>query len=159
MKSLIFLVGVLAMTACSGGDPADVEGMYTVSTTNRDDGCHLGWNVGDTNQGITVVITQNGESAIAEIQGGAGFLVGIVVGTNTLSGSVDGNDLDLFAAGTRPKTSGNCTYTTDGRINATLTGDALQGTMRYIANTNNNTDCAAVACTSTQDFAGTRPPK
>ena len=70
MKSLKLLVaGVLVLGACAGDTAADVEGTYTVATTNRDDACNLGWVVGQTNSGIMVVITQNGGSAVAEVKG------------------------------------------------------------------------------------------
>jgi hypothetical protein len=160
MKSLKLVVaGVLVLGACAGDTAADVEGTYTVATTNRDDACNLGWVVGQTNSGIMVVITQNGGSAVAEVKGLAVVGLDAVIGTSTFSGSVSGDAVDLFAAGTKSKMTGNCTYTMDGRINATLTGDALQGTIRYIANTNTASDCAAVKCTSQQDFSGSRPPK
>lgn len=155
MKRLLL---VLVVAAC-GTDPVDAEGTYSVGVTNRDDACMIGWTVGQQNSGVTVVITQSGDSAVADVQGGAGFYVSLVVGTNTFSGKVNGASLDLYAAGTHPKTTGNCTYTIDGRINATLTGDALQGTISYVANTNSNSDCAAVQCTSSQDFSGSRPPR
>ena len=154
---MLVVLGVLAASGCS--DPADVEGTYSVGVTNREDGCAFGWQVGEQNPGISVVVTQSGESATAEIQGFAGLAVGVALGTNKFSGTVDGNELDLLAAGTNPKTMGNCTFTYDGRITATLTGDALQGTIVYAANTNNNSDCSAVKCASSQDFSGSRPPK
>jgi len=156
MKRL--LLGLAIVAGCAS-NPADVEGTYSVGVTNREDGCNFGWTVGQMNSGISVVITQSGDSAVADVQGLAGLAVGAALGTHTFSGSVDGNALDLFAAGTNPKTTGNCTYTYDGRINATASGDTLQGTITYTANTNTNPDCAAVQCTSTQDFAGSRPPR
>lgn len=157
----MLVAGVLVLGACAGDNPADVEGTFTVATTNRDNGCNFqNWTVGQTNQGITVVITQNGGSAVAQVTGaGAAFALDLVIGTNTFSGSVDANAVNLYAAGTNSHTTGNCTYTYDGRINATLTGDALQGTIKYTANTNTGSDCAAVQCVSQQDFSGSRPPK
>jgi hypothetical protein len=158
MKRLLWvLLGVIA--AC-GGDPVDAEGTYAVGLTNRENGCNFdNWTVGQQTSGIEVVITQNGESAIAEVKGGAGLYLSFAFGSNTFSGSVDGSDLDLFLAGTRAQTSGNCTYTYDGRIVATLTGNALNGTLTYSSNGNNNSDCAAIVCDSVQEFSGSRPPK
>jgi hypothetical protein len=145
--------------ACSGSDPVDAEGTYSVGVTNREDQCAFGWTVGQQTPGIEVVVTQNGANAIAEIKGGGGFAVFTVLNTATFSGSVDGDELDLFATGTKSFSKGNCTYTYDGHIAATLTGDALQGSISYVANTNTASDCAAVQCTSTQDFCGSRPPR
>jgi len=161
MKRLSFLaLGVLVVAACGSGDPVDVEGTYSVGLTNRDNGCNFqNWTVGAMTSGVTVVITQNGANAIAEVQGLAGGYLSFAFGSSTFSGDVDGNHLDLFLSGTRPQTSGNCTYTYDGNIKATLVGDALNGSLTYSSNGNNNTDCAAIVCDSVQDFAGSRPPK
>jgi hypothetical protein len=161
MKRLSFLVlGVLVVAACGSGDPVDVEGTYTVNLTNRDNGCNFqNWTVGAQTTGVQVVITQNDVNAIADVQGIAGGYLDFAFGSSTFSGNVDGSDLDLFLAGTRPQTSGNCTYTYDGRIRATLVGDALNGSLTYSSNGNNNTDCAAIVCDSVQDFSGSRPPK
>lgn len=155
MKRLV----LIALLGACGSDPVDAEGTYSVGVTNREDQCAFGWTVGQSTPGIDVVVTQNGTNAIAEIKGGAGFVVGTVLGTATFTGNVDGDELDLFATGTKSNSKGNCTYTYDGHINATLTGNALQGTISYVANTNTASDCAAVQCTSTQDFSGSRPPR
>jgi hypothetical protein len=119
----------------------------------------FGWTVNEQTPGIEVVITQNGASAIAEVKGGAGFVLGVAFGSATFSGDVDGDELNLFVTGTRPKTTGNCTFTYDGRMEATLTENTLNGSLYYVANTNTASDCAAVQCTSKQDFAGSRPPR
>jgi hypothetical protein len=159
MKRLL-LVLPLVVAACGGDDPVDAEGTFSVGLTKRENGCNFqNWTVGDMTSGVTVVITQNGTSAIAEVQGFAGGYLDIAFGSSTFSGNVDGDSLDLFLAGTRPQTSGNCTYTYDGRIRATLTGDALNGSLTYSSNGNDNTDCAAIVCDSVQDFSGSRPPK
>ncbi|HTL38320.1 MAG TPA: hypothetical protein VL326_34555 [Kofleriaceae bacterium] len=160
MKRLSFLaLGVLVVAACSD-DPVDVEGTYAVGLTNRDNGCNFqNWTVGAQTTGVEVVITQNGANAIAEVKGLAGGYLSFAFGSSTFSGSVDGDALDLSLSGTRPQTSGNCTYTYDGRIQATLSGNALNGSLTYASNGNDNTDCAAIVCTSVQDFAGSRPPK
>ena len=155
MKRLV----LIALLGACGSDPVDAEGTYSVGVTNREDQCAFGWVVNEMTPGIQVVVTQNGTNAIAEIKGGAGFVVGAVLGTATFSGNVDGDELDLFATGTKSNSKGNCTYTYDGHIAATLTGNALQGTISYVANTNTASDCAAVACTSTQEFSGSRPPR
>jgi hypothetical protein len=153
------LVLIALLGACSGCDPVDAEGTYSVGISYRDDACQFGWTVGQMSSGVEVVITQNGDSAIAEVKGLAGGYLSLALGSATFSGNVDGNELDLFVTGTKPQTKGNCTFTYDGHIAATLTGDALQGTLSYVANTNTASDCAAVACTSKQDFSGSRPPR
>lgn len=156
MKRLLLVV----LVAACGSDPVDVEGTYSVGLTNRANGCNFqNWTVGAMTSGVSVVITQNGANAIAEVQGIAGGYLSFAFGSSTFSGDVDENTLDLFLAGTRPQQSGNCTYTYDGTIHATLVGDALNGSLTYSSNGNDNTDCAAIVCDSVQDFAGSRPPK
>lgn len=155
MKRLL----VLALLGACGGEPVDAEGTYSVGVTNREDGCKFGWTVNEQTPGIQVVITQNGSSAIAEVKGAAAIGLGIAFGSATFSGDVDGDELNLFVTGTNSTTRGNCTFTYDGRMEATLAGDSLQGSLLYVANTNTASDCAAVQCMSKQDFAGSRPPR
>ena len=58
----------LALAACGGDDPVEAAGTYTVSLTNRENGCmNPNWMVDDTAMGIGVVITQNGEAITADV--------------------------------------------------------------------------------------------
>ncbi len=161
MKRLMGSLVCLAVWAgCGGDDPVDVEGTYSVGITNRDNGCQFAnWTVGATSSGISVVVTQNGGAAVAEVQGGAAFVLNVALGGSTFSGDVDGNHVDMTIEGTRPNTTGNCTYTYDARMTANLVGDALMGTIAYTAAHNGHTDCAAIECVSNQDFSGSRPPR
>lgn len=153
------LVLIALLGACSGSDPVDAEGTYSVGVTNREDACAFGWTVGMQNPGVEVVVTQNGDAAIAEVKGLAGGYLSFAFGSSTFSGDVDGDELNLFLTGTKGQTKGSCAFTYDGRMSATLTGNSLEGTIDYVANTNSSPDCAAVACVSTQEFAGSRPPR
>src|SRR6476661_8154629 len=90
---LAFLVG------CSSS-PANVAGDYSVAVTNEADGCQIGWTVGMSNTGVQVTITQSGSSATAVVMGGGGFGLGLLLGTNSFSGTVDGDSMDLRAIGT-----------------------------------------------------------
>jgi hypothetical protein len=65
----------------------------------------------------------------------------------------------LTAKGSVTGTQGNCAYTTDGAVEATFTGDTMQGTVTYTRVTNGNPDCGALTgCKTTQQFSGARPP-
>lgn len=151
---LAFLVG------CGGSDPVDAEGTFSIGLTNRENACNFSnWTVGAMTSGVSVVITQNGSTAIAEVQGLAGGYLDIAIGSSTFSGTVDGNSLDMTIQGTRSNTMGNCTFTYDATLTANLIGDALNGSIAYTAAHNNHSDCAAVECVSTQDFSGSRPPR
>ena len=157
MKRLI-LLGILA--GCSSS-PANVGGTYSVTGTNETNGCNIpGWTQGNTFTGVNVVITQSGSSATAIVMGGGGQLfLDALLNTNSFMGSVDGDSVKLKAIGTRPQTSGNCTYTYNAEIDATLAGDELAGKINYTTATNGNSDCAAIKnCDSFQNFNGTRPP-
>lgn len=155
MKRLI----LLALCVGCSSSPANVAGDYTVAGTDRTNGCNFqNWMEGNTFN-ADVTITQNGSSATATVNGAAGLALDLLLGTHTFTGSVDGNAIKLTATGTRANTSGNCTYTYNSEIDATLTGDTLTGKINYRAATNNNSDCATIqGCTSYQDFNGTRPP-
>lgn len=151
---LAFLVG------CSSS-PADVAGDYSVAVTNEDNGCNISnWTVGQSSTGVQVTITQSGSSATAVVMGGGGFALDLLLGVNSFSGKVDGDSMDLLAIGTRAQTMGNCTYTFDGEIAASISGDTISGKINYTTQTNNNTDCATLkTCKSFQNFNGARPPK
>ena len=160
MKRLVLLVLVFA--AC-GGDPVNTAGNYTVGVTNRDNGCMVAnWTVGAMSSNIGVDITQSGGSATATITGLAQITLDLALGGHAFSGTVDGDQLDLTLLGTRPQTMGNCTYTLDGEIIATSTGELITGRINYKAATNNHPDCTTMniqGCVTYQDFNGSRPPQ
>lgn len=160
MKQLALLgFVVIAGVGCSS-DPAQVAGTYTVGVTNRDNGCNFAnWTVGAMSSGVTVAITQSGSTATANVTGAIGTYFDFAFGTSMFTGPIDGDQLDLKLMGTRAQTSGNCTFTYDGEITATSSGDILTGRIDYTPATNGHTDCAAVTgCVTYQDFNGTRPP-
>jgi hypothetical protein len=157
MKSL----ALLALLAACGSD-ANVAGDYTIAVTSKDNGCNInGWTVGAQSTGVTVTIEQSGSTATAMITGGGGFVLGGLLGTSDFTGTIDGDDVDLTALGTNAKHAGNCTYTYNGEITATDSGDILTGRIDYRAADNGNPDCTTMmihGCDSFQEFNGTRPP-
>lgn len=157
MKSLVVL-GLLV--GCSS-DPVDVTGTFTVGVTNRDNGCNFGnWNVGDMSSGIAVKITQSGENVSADVGGATGLVLDIAFGAHVFAGSVDGSSLDLTLEGTRSQNMGTCTWTYNGEILATTTGDLITGRINYKPLSNNTSDCAPIqGCLTYQEFNGSRPPK
>lgn len=159
MRALAWpLLGCLI--AC-GGDPADVEGNYTIAVTNRDNGCNFqNWTVGNQATNIAVTISQEGENVSATIEGATGGFVELVLGSRTYAGTIDGDSMSLDLFGSRSQNSGNCAFTYNSRIVADANGDALTGRVEYRAAGNGNPDCAAIdGCLSYQDFNGTRPPQ
>ncbi len=154
-------LGLALVAACGSSSPADVAGDYTMAVTERDNGCNLAnWTPGMSFTGVMVTITQSGANATTTVMGLGGLGVGATFGTNVFTGTVDGDNLDLKVLGTKSNTTGNCTYTYNGDIKATLTGDALAGRLNITGAGNGNPDCAGITgCLSYEDFNGTRPPK
>lgn len=151
----------LALAACGGDDPADVVGDYTLQITNGDNGCAFdGWNEGAVTSDVPLTITQDGAAATATLEGVVGGYVELVLGARVFTGEVDGARLALTLFGTRSATEGNCTYTINAEVDATLDGDLLEGEIRYVPATNGNPDCAPLeGCANVQLFNGTRPPR
>jgi hypothetical protein len=160
MRIVVALLGV-PLLGCGSSEPADVAGNYSIALTNRDNGCNLAnWTVGEQATGIPVVIMQEGSTATADVQAGAGFILDAALGSSIYTGDVDGNDLFLELFGNRPQQQGNCSFTFNSEIDASLAGDALSGRINYKAATNDNPDCTALeGCVSFQEFNGTRPPE
>jgi hypothetical protein len=157
---------LVAICACGrlGFDSSsnvDASGNYSVATTNRDNGCNIfGWTVGQQTTGIPVTITQQQTNASADVMGSDGGFLDALLGGHVFTGTVDGNSLDLRYIGTKTNTQGNCTYTFNSEILATLSGDALSGRIDYVGAGNGASDCAAIqGCVSYTEYNGSRPPR
>lgn len=132
-----------------------------MAVTNGENGCEFqNWNQGDQSSGIPLTITQDEDSQVTATVGGVtGALVQAILGSNVFTGDVHASRLSLTLFGTRSYTQGDCAYTVNAEVKATLNGDVLGGTIDYHASTNGSPDCGALeGCTSEQDFNGTRPP-
>lgn len=158
MKRLILLAAVA--TGC-GGDPVDAEGTYTVSVTNRANGCNFqNWTIDNSAAGIQVVINQEGEDVNADVMGATRVYLDIVLGSHVFQGTVDGNDLDMAIQGTQKFTTGNCVdHTIDARLQTSLDGDVLTGRINYTIVGTGSTCTPYDGCSSYQDMNGTRPPQ
>lgn len=154
------LIAMAASSACSD-EPADISGNYSANLTSRDNGCNLAnWQPGAMVSQVPVVITQTGADASAEVGGLAGVALELALASRVFIGEVDGDSFRLKITGTRPQTSGNCTFTYDATMSGSLSGDSLSGRVSYTTATNGNSDCAALRdCVSFQDFAASRPPR
>lgn len=154
-------LGLALLALGCGGDPVDAEGTWTLSGTNRTNDCMIpNWTVGETFSNVTLVVTQSGEAANADVTGGGGFYLDVLLGGDDIfTGTVDGDELDLARQGTRSMTQGNCTYTYNAQLLMAVDGDVMTGRINYRSAHNNNSDCAAITCLSYQDLTGTRPPQ
>jgi hypothetical protein len=159
-----YFLAIAVLAACGGGDPADVAGDYSISLTNRENGCEFdNWQEGNTATNVPVVITQGGEGeedqATAVVNGVAGTYLDLVLGSRTYTGEVSGSHLELTLFGTTQGTQGNCSYNVNSIIDADLDGDVIEGDLLYHTQTNGSPECGVLeGCESRQEFNGTRPP-
>jgi len=154
-------LALVSFAACGGDDPVDAVGTYTVSLTNRENGCNLGtWTEGNMASGVGVVMTQNGAAVTADVQPGAARVaLDLALGGHLFTGEVDGDHLDLLITGTPMASMGTCDYTFNAQIDATLDGDVLEGNLYYRAQTDGASDCGTLTgCSSRQQLLGNRPP-
>ena len=141
--------------ACSD---TNVAGNYTAAITNGSDGCSIGWTAGDRST-ASMTVNQSGSDVTMIVNGLPGVLVAGILGTNTFTGDVSGDEIDLRVVGTAPKTSGSCEFTFNGKVIANQDGDNMSGRVEYRAATNGNPDCGTrEQCLSRQDFNASRPP-
>lgn len=154
------VAGVLVAGAGCSEDPVDVEGIYTVNLTNRENGCNFdNWVEGETTSGILVEVTQSGDHAAAVVGGATGIWLSAVLGSQQFTGSVNGDAVALTLYGTKSATVAGCTWTINANLTATLTGDLLEGDIRYTPSTNGSPDCMAIeGCITRQEWNGVRPP-
>lgn len=149
---------LLCVAGCSSGD-ANAAGDYTVTLTDGDNGCNLPNFTNGATSTATVTLTQGGNDVTAVVTGVAGLALDIGLGGHSFTGKINGSDLDLHLFGTRSNTSGNCTYTLNATIRATVSGANLGGQIDYTSATNGNPDCSTIdKCDSFQDLSGTRAP-
>ena len=161
MRGTLAITTVFGLTALAGcgSDPANIAGDYTVSVANEENGCNVDtWDENGTATNIGVSIDQNGESASATVTGATGNFLDFVLGEHVFVGTVDRSSFELKMTGTRGFESGNCNWTYDAVLDGTIDGDAIEGEIRYEAQTDMASDCTGITgCTNVQSFTGTRP--
>jgi hypothetical protein len=95
----------------------------------------------------------------AKVQGVPGLGLGLATGSDTFTGKVSGNSLDLSIVGNVPGSSGNCAFTRNAHLVGTVAGDLLTGSVTYTYATNKNPDCGTRdTCQDVQVLNGARPP-
>jgi hypothetical protein len=169
--TVFLLCGLLAALPLGCGDDDDdapvpaggsVEGDYTIALTNRDNGCGFEWTEGESTSGIRLDLTEKDGGLTGEITGqGSALVLTLALGSggNVLEGTANGGRIELTRLGMTSFHEGDCTYTLNATLAADISGDIIQGSIRYTAATNDNPDCSDLeGCISRQDFNGTRPP-
>ena len=160
MRSHFLIALALAALGLGGCAPADVAGNSTVSATNGEDGCAIdGWTTGATFTAIPVTITQDGGDVAIVVDGGAGVYLNLVVGSNRFNGDVAGDRVSATLIGDNSNREGECAFTYTVDLEATVTGDVIEGSLEYRPVTNGHPDCGVLeTCRNEQLFNGTRPP-
>lgn len=159
---LLLLATVALLPACGDSDPSNVAGSYTISVTNRGNGCKFAnWTEGASTQGIMATVSQEGSTVSVSFSGGTATFLDFAFGSHVMSGDVSGSSIDATLFGMRQLTMGGCSYTINGVMDGHLLGDTLTGELDYTSKTNGHPDCTAMMierCHSIQAFNGTRPP-
>jgi hypothetical protein len=157
--------------ACTGGgsatpdapspSPAMPAGTYNLVLTNQENGCSFpDWDASAT-ANVSMKISQMAmtQSYLAEMQGNAGMIIKSWLGTNVFTGPLVVNRLDLVLMSTKITSMNGCLYTFDVEMDATLTGEVLDGTLVYRSRTNGASGCGVLNnCTSRQALRGARIP-
>src|SRR5262245_44786746 len=126
-----YLALLLCVAAC-GTDDVNVAGDYSITITNRDNGCNfMNWTVGAVSN-AQVIVTQDQNNVTASVTGVAAIVLEAVVGGHVFNGKVSGDALDLNLFGSRSNTNGNCTYTYNAEIRASSSGNTLSGQINYV---------------------------
>jgi hypothetical protein len=150
----------LATSAC-GQDPVDAAGDYTLSITNRENGCGFdNWTEGESSTGTMISIVQDGAEVSVNVSGFAAVVLGVLQGSSTFQGEVDGDAIDGAIFGSNQLNRDGCPHVVNSTFDAVLDGDVLTGEIRYTVNGNGGPECEALeGCVSRQEFNGTRPPQ
>jgi hypothetical protein len=153
------LIAVLPLTiaACGGSSsPAapsvNASGSYTGGVTDQMDSCPMGAKPGGaTNVQITVTQTDTGNITL-QVDGAWGLVLGLGLGTRTISGTISGNHIEAVLVGTINVTEAGCTHKWQGNLSADVNGNVISGQMVYTPQSMTG-DCAAfMTCQRVQTF-------
>lgn len=161
-KSLAISLPLLALGGCGSDDEftADVAGNYTIALTNGASTCAFdNWEEGKETSGLGFAITQDGRKVQGTLDGVAALFFNVWLGSADFDGTIQGRALTLTNYGENPAQQGNCSFTYNAIVKANQNADTIEGTITYSPQTNGNPDCAAVECSASQRFSGSRPPK
>jgi len=144
-------------------EPVDVEGEYTGQLRAEANGCMLeSWEEGSTGA-VMATFTRDGDEVTIEVGGIAGLLLSFGFGGDPVFlGTLEGDRITASLRGTSQTVEGNCAWSFRAELeaNASLSGDSLEGTIRYRAVTNEHPDCPPylAECVSRQSLSAVRAP-
>lgn len=146
-------------------EPADFSGLYELDILNEENGCELAnWTVGAVTDNVELTVVQEGTEATGQVGGLIGTYLRIAVGSDTLSGDVTGDEIELYLlSGTDSRDRDlQCRYRAEGTLYGTLVGEnGLEGTIEYgYLVMQEADDCGDIGtCVSVQSFSGSRRPR
>lgn len=151
---------LLVVALAFGCSPADVAGNYTVNITNGANGCSLmNWTVGEMTTGVPVVVVQDGDQVQLDVMGIGGTLLDLAVGSSIFTGQVGGSGITAALIGDNTARQGECVYTITIDLDASVSGDFIEGQLVWRPVTNHHADCGVLeTCENLQSFNGSRPP-
>ena len=164
------LLGVVASVGCGGsggnggnengdpGPPAQVAGDYDVTLRNVSNGCGFGdWEDGGTTTDIGMGLTQNESAVEGRLQGLAGTLVALLIGTADFSGTVSGDHVELVAYSAYTSHVDACIQSLVVTMGGDVSGNVWSGELEYTYVDNGAPDCEQLAdCVSRQSFDAVR---
>jgi hypothetical protein len=148
--------------ACSDDEefvtPTDVAGLYDLTVRNVSNGCGFeNWEDGATATNIGLRIEQDGSELTGQLQGLAGGIVALLIGTAEFTGTESRGDVTLQAYSGYVRQEGTCTYNLLVTLHGSLDGHVMSGTIDYTWATNDSPDCTGLEeCVSQQSFDAIR---
>ncbi|HEY1958806.1 MAG TPA: hypothetical protein VGH28_24495 [Polyangiaceae bacterium] len=157
-KKLLFLAVLSA--ACGNAAPSNFAGSYSGTVVSGDNACQFsGWTAGNSSP-FQATVTQDGADAQLQvpINSIVGLVMAAVLGTNTFTGTVSGNEFTASVLGTKQTTQGACTFTVNTKLDLTIDDKSnVVGALTYTPVTNGDPSCAALnTCSNVQNVTGSR---
>jgi hypothetical protein len=119
-----------------GQAPANFAGSYSTTMTLGPNGCMFeSWTEGNVSEDVPLTVTQTDTTVTVVVGGLIGGFLSLALGTNQLSGTVDGNTVHLSFVGTNVVTNQTtmCTYRMTATGDAFLQGDLIDGDLDFTA--------------------------
>jgi hypothetical protein len=169
LAAVLVLAPVVAV-ACSAASTAsvpNVSGTYTLSVVDGTNTCDIaGVSEGTSTSGVPLMVSQDSvtpQNMTVVLGGNAGALLGAVMGSSTLTGTLGSYQVvltpDTPDSGSVPTgTLNGCMYQATATLTLNFAGDTVQGTMIYTLNTTGTTCQALENCQTVQALSGVLVP-
>jgi hypothetical protein len=165
LKTIIPSAFLFLLPSCLLGVPelenAKVEGTWSMSVKNEANGCMFEeWAPGSVNA-FEIKLEQFGEKKSdvnAQLQGLVGLAFWAGIGTSTLTGKIDGEELDLTLLGTKDEVTKGCVFRREIHVTAQVQKDRFrEGRIVHMLRATPGGSCGPLnGCQTMQTFDGTR---